>query len=77
MQDNQFTIRLLTNKGASAGRTKHLRRRFHGLRERISTGDISVQYLPTVLAMAVFISIYFETVRAELAKGTHLRMTCH
>ena len=34
MQDNQSTIRLLTNKGTSAGRTKHLRRpRFHGLRE--------------------------------------------
>ena len=43
--DNQSTIRLLTNKGTSAGRTKHLRRRFHGLREHINNGgDISVHY---------------------------------
>ena len=47
MQDNQSTIRLLTNKGTSAGRTKHLRRRFNGLREHITNGDISVHYLAT------------------------------
>jgi len=52
MQDNQSTIRLLTNKGTSVGRTKHLRRRFHGLREHINNGDISVHYLPTDLMIS-------------------------
>ena len=46
MQDNQSTIRLLTNKGTSVGRTKHLRRRFHGLREHINNGDfLFITYL--------------------------------
>ena len=35
----------MTNKGASAGRTKHLRRRLNGLREHVMNGDISVPYL--------------------------------
>ena len=52
MQDNQSTIRLLTNKGASAGRTKYLRRRFNGLREHVINGDISVHYLATDLMIA-------------------------
>ena len=52
MQDSQSTIRLLTNKGASAGRTKHLRRRFNGLREHVMNGDISVHYLATDLMIA-------------------------
>ena len=52
MQDNQSTIRLLTNKGASAGRTKHLRRRFNGLREHVMNGDISVHYLASDLMIA-------------------------
>jgi hypothetical protein len=52
MQDNQSTIRLLTTKGTSAGRTKHLRRRFHGLREHINNGDISVHYLATDLMIS-------------------------
>ena len=35
---------------ASAGRTKHLRRRFsNGLREHVMNGDISVHYLATIL----------------------------
>ena len=52
MQDNQSTIRLLTNKGASAGRTtKHLRRRLSGLREHVMNGDISVHYLASDLML--------------------------
>ena len=51
--DNQPTIRLLTNKGASAGRTKHLRRRFNGLREHVMNGeDISVHSLASDLMIA-------------------------
>ena len=52
MQDNQSTIRLLTNKGTSVGRTKHLRCRFHGLREHINNGDISVHYFATDLMIS-------------------------
>ena len=52
MQDNQSTTRLLTNKVASAGRTKHLKRRLNGLREHVINGDISVHYLATDLMIA-------------------------
>ena len=45
MQDNQSTIRFLTNKGASADHTKHLRCHFNGLREHVINWDISIYYL--------------------------------
>ena len=53
MQDNQSTIHLLTNKGASAPLlVQHLRRRFNELREHVTNGDISVHKLATNLMIA-------------------------
>jgi hypothetical protein len=46
-QDNQSTIQLIRNGRSNSERTRHIDIRYFFLHDRLSTGDIDIQYLPT------------------------------
>lgn len=47
-QDNQATMRLEVNgRVSSSKRTKHIKSRFFFITDKIASGDLDVQYLPT------------------------------
>ena len=46
-EDNQSTIQLIRNGRSNSERTRHVDIRYFFLHDRMSTGDIDIQYLPT------------------------------
>ena len=46
-QDNQSTIRLINNGKSNSLRTKHVSVKYFWLKDRIESGEISVEYCPT------------------------------
>ena len=46
-QDNQSTIKLVQNGKSNSGRTRHIAIRYFFVADRISTGEIKVEYMAT------------------------------
>ena len=56
-QDNQSTMLLANNSRASSGnRTRHINIRFFLVKDRVKSGEIEIEYCPTDLMIADYLS---------------------
>jgi hypothetical protein len=46
-EDNQSTIKLITNNTASSNRTKHIKIRYFWIKDKIDSGDVILKYKKT------------------------------
>jgi len=51
-QDNQSTLAMIDNGQSRSDRTRHINIRYFWMKERVDTGDVVLEYIPTELMLA-------------------------